>query len=356
VDQLDGFWRGRRVLLTGHSGFKGGWLALWLHSLGARVTGLSLAPQTRPALFDVARIAEGIDSRIGDVRDASAVNQALRSASPEIVFHLAAQALVAEGYAAPVDTYATNVLGTVQILEAVRAAPSVKALLAVTSDKCYDNREIQRGYREDEPLGGRDPYSSSKACAELVTSAYRESFLRQKGVAVASARAGNTVGGGDWSPHRLVPDLVSAFVGGETAGLRRPGAVRPWQHVLDPLAGYLILGQKLLTDGQRFAQAWNFGPLEEDATTVGDFAGRFAKAWGGGARAVSEPAQFPHEAATLRLDATKARSALGWQPRWRLDAAIEATVEWYCAWHAKKDMRSFSLAQIERYCKAEAVA
>jgi CDP-glucose 4,6-dehydratase len=317
---------------------------------------LSLAPHTRPALFAEARIAEGVESRIADVRDAAAVTEAVEAAAPEIVFHLAAQALVGEGYAAPVDTYATNVLGTVHLLEALRAAPGVKAFVGVTSDKCYENRETQRAYREDDPLGGHDPYSSSKACAELAIAAYRNSFMRERGVAIASVRAGNAIGGGDWAPHRLVPDLVSAFSRGEMARLRRPAAVRPWQHVLDPLAGYLILGRKLLEQGERYAQAWNFGPLEEDAATVALFAERMATAWGNGARAVPEQSAFPHEATTLRLDVTKARSALGWQPRWRLDVAISATVDWYRAWHAKQDMRAFSLAQIASYSKAEALA
>jgi CDP-glucose 4,6-dehydratase len=297
-----------------------------------------------------------MESRIADVRDPAAVTETVRAAAPEIVFHLAAQALVVEGYAAPVDTYATNVLGTVHVLEALRAAPGAKAFVGITSDKCYENRETERAYREDDPLGGHDPYSNSKACAELAIAAYRDSFMRQRGVAVASVRAGNAVGGGDWAPHRLVPDLVSAFARGETAHLRRPSAVRPWQHVLDPLAGYLLLGRRLLEHGERYAQAWNFGPLEEDATTVGAFAERVAKAWGDGARAVPQQTDFPHEATTLKLDVAKARTVLGWQPRWRLEAAIGATVDWYRAWHAKQDMRAFSLAQIARYSEAQVLA
>ena len=356
LEARDGFWRGRRVLITGHTGFKGGWLALWLQQLGARVTGLSLAPAAQPALFEVARVAEGIDSRIGDIRDAGAVTQAMAAAAPEIVFHMAAQALVAEGYAEPVDTYATNVLGTARVLEATRGVPAVKAFVSVTSDKCYRNREGAQGSREGDPLGGPDPYSSSKACAELVTSAYRDAFLRASGVAVASVRAGNAIGGGDWAAHRLVPDLVGAFSRGEAARLRRPDAIRPWQHVLDPLAGYLALGRALLEQGERRAQAWNFGPDARDAASVEQFARRVATAWGGGARVEIERGSFPHETATLMLDASKARAELGWRPRWPLDQAIEATVAWYRAWLARQDMRAFTLGQIAAYGEAQVAA
>lgn len=354
LDLGGAFWRGRRVFVTGHTGFKGSWLALWLRALGARVTGYALAPAAAPCLYEAARAGDGIRSVIGDLRDASALGAALRDAQPEIVFHLAAQSLVGTGYAAPVETYSTNVIGTAHLLEQVRAAPSVRAVVGVTSDKCYDNRERAQGYREDEPLGGRDPYSSSKAAAELVIAAYRDSFLRARGVAVASARAGNAIGGGDWAADRLVPDLLAAFARGEAAMLRRPKAVRPWQHLLDPLAGYLALGRQLLEHGDLYAEAWNFGPRESELVTVAQLAEQVAAAWGHGARTAVSTAETPHEARTLQLDASKAHARLGWQPRWNLAAAVQATVEWHRAWIAGQDMHAYSRGQIERYCAAAA--
>jgi CDP-glucose 4,6-dehydratase len=354
LDLGGAFWRGRRVFVTGHTGFKGSWLVLWLRALGAEVSGYALAPPTAPCLYEVARAGEGIRSVTGDVRDAAALGGALREAQPEIVFHLAAQSLVVAGYSAPMETYSTNVLGTAQLLEQARSVGSVRAVVGVTTDKCYENRERAQGYREDEALGGRDPYSSSKAAAELVIAAYRDSFLRERGVAVASARAGNALGGGDWAAQRIVPDLLAAFARGEAAELRRPAAVRPWQHVLDPLAGYLALGRRLLERGDEFAEAWNFGPGEGELVSVAQLAAEVASAWGNAARTTSSTAETPHEALTLQLDASKARARLGWQPRWNFKTTIRATVDWHRAWLAGKDMRAFSLGQIERYSAAAA--
>lgn len=354
LDLGGAFWRGRRVFLTGHTGFKGSWLALWLQALGAKVTGYALTPATRPSLYEVANAGAGIASVIGDVRDGGALGKAIRDSQAEIVYHLAAQSLVVAGYAAPLETFSVNVLGTAQLLEAVRTAESVRAVVGVTSDKCYDNRERPQGYREDEALGGHDPYSSSKACAELVIAAYRDSFLRGRAVAVASARAGNAIGGGDWAADRLVPDLLAAFARGEEAQLRHPGAIRPWQHVLDLLAGYIVLGRRLLEHGEAYAEAWNFGPREGGQVTVSQLAERAAAAWGNGARAVAVSADTPREAGILQLDAAKARTRLGWRERWDVDTAIRATVEWHRAWLDHRDMHAYSLGQIERYCTAAA--
>ncbi|HLX82080.1 MAG TPA: CDP-glucose 4,6-dehydratase [Burkholderiales bacterium] len=352
LDLGGAFWHGRRVFVTGHTGFKGSWLILWLRALGAEVTGYALAPATAPCLYEAARAHEGISSLIGDVRDAAALGSALRDARPEIVFHLAAQSLVSAGYAAPVETYSTNVIGTAQLLEQVRGVQMVRAVVAVTSDKCYDNREREQGYREEEALGGRDPYSSSKAGAELVIAAYRDSFLRARGIALASARAGNAIGGGDWATGRLVPDLLAAFARGEAAILRRPQAIRPWQHVLDPLAGYLTLGRRLLEHGDEYAEAWNFGPREGELVAVAQLAGQVGAAWGNSARTTVSTANTPHEAHTLQLNASKARTRLGWRPRWDFMAAVRATVEWHRAWIAGEDMHTYSLGQIERYSAA----
>ncbi len=351
------FWRGRRVLLTGHTGFKGSWLGLWLQHLGAQVTGYALAPPTQPSLFAVARVASGMTSHLADIRDPTRLNEALRAAQPEIVLHLAAQALVRQGYADPVATYATNVMGTVNLLEAVRQTPGVRAVVIVTSDKCYENREWVWGYRENEPLGGRDPYSSSKACAELVTHAYREAFFTpgqpaQPGIALASARAGNVIGGGDWAADRLIPDLLRALAAGEPVVIRSPQAIRPWQHVLEPLAGYLLLAERLHAQGPDFATAWNFGPAEEDARPVQWLVERLAAAWQAGGAAAHwrlDPQPQPHEAHYLKLDCAKARSQIGWQPRWPLEEAIRRIAAWHQAHAASADMRDQSLRELTDY-------
>jgi CDP-glucose 4,6-dehydratase len=343
------FWRGRRVLLTGHTGFKGGWLALWLADMGAEVHGYALAPPTEPNLFGVARVQDCLAShRVADVRDGDAVLAAVQAARPEIVLHLAAQPLVRHSYAAPVETYAVNVMGTVNLLEALRQVSGVRAVVNVTSDKCYENREWFWPYRENEALGGFDPYSSSKACAELVTAAYRQSFLEPAGTGLASARAGNVIGGGDWAADRLVPDFLRALDSGEALVLRSPAAVRPWQHVLEPLAGYLMLAERLHASSGPFAGAWNFGPDEADARTVQWIVERLCKSVPGARWNCTDQPQ-PHEAATLRLDSAKAKSALGWRPRWDLATALDATLDWHRAWRRGDDMARFSLSQIAAY-------
>jgi CDP-glucose 4,6-dehydratase len=342
------FWKGKRVFLTGHTGFKGSWLSLWLQQLGATVTGYALAPATQPNLFDVAAVSDGMTSIIGDIRDLKNLRHALSTSQAEIVLHLAAQALVSEGYRDPIGTYTSNVLGTANLLEAVRNTPTVQSVVMITSDKCYENKEWPWPYRESEPLGGHDPYSSSKACAELITASYRNAYLAKSGISVASARAGNVIGGGDWSPNRLVPDLLAAFSEGHPAHLRRPQSMRPWQHVLEPLAAYLILAERMTTDPS-LARAWNFGPDERDCLSTGEIATRLAKVWGGDASWTPEACQFPHEAITLRLDSSLAHTHLGWHPRWTLDAALAATVAWHKAWLNAESMRNVTLSQIKRF-------
>lgn len=348
------FWRGRRVLVTGHTGFKGSWLCLWLASLGAEVHGYALSPPTNPALFDVAKVGDLLAaSEIADVRDCESLSAAVGRARPEIVFHLAAQPLVRYSYRAPVETYAVNVMGTVHLLEAVRQNDCVRAVVSVTTDKCYENREWSWGYRENEPLGGHDPYSSSKACAELVSAAYRTSFLAESRVALATARAGNVIGGGDWAADRLLPDFLRALDAGETLTIRSPGAIRPWQHVLEPLSGYLALAEALVESGTQAAEAWNFGPVDDDARPVGwildHLAARVPEL-----RWHCDSAPQPHEANYLKLDSSKARARLGWAPRWRLDKALDMTVAWHRAWQRGDDMRVLSMAQIAEYADADA--
>ncbi len=348
------FWRGRRVFVTGHTGFKGSWLCLWLHDLGARVTGFALPPPTRPSLFEVARVGGLVNSLIGDVRDLAALTDALRSSRPEIVIHMAAQSLVREFYDQPVETYATNVMGTVHLFEAVRIVGGVRSLICVTSDKCYENRESEQPYREDDPMGGFDPYSSSKGCAELVTAAYRRSFfpvedIGRHGVALASARAGNVVGGGDWARDRLIPDLLTGFSTGRRPVIRFPNSIRPWQHVMEPLAGYLMLAEKLWRGEARFAAGWNFGPDEHDARPVNWIADRLAQAWGGGAGWDKSDLPQPHEAGYLKLDSTRARAELGWSPTWPLEICLERIVEWQHAFLAGRDARDTTLAQIRAH-------
>ncbi|TXH31576.1 MAG: CDP-glucose 4,6-dehydratase [Burkholderiaceae bacterium] len=343
------FWRGKRVFLTGHTGFKGGWISLWLQSMGAEVHGLALMPPPTPALFDEARVASGMHSTIGDIRDLATVVSAMQDCQPEIVIHMAAQPLVRYSYVAPVETYATNVMGTVHVLEAARQVASVRAIVNVTTDKCYENKEWVWGYRESEPMGGYDPYSNSKGCSELVTSAYRQSFFQQGRVALASARAGNVIGGGDWASDRLVPDILRAFVAQQPVVIRNPHATRPWQHVLEPLSGYLTLAERLYQDGQALAEGWNFGPRDEDARPVQWIVEDMVRRWGRGADWQLDPGEHPHEAHYLKLDISKAAAGLGWQPRWNLPTALQHIVDWHQVWLDQGDVRAMCLQQIQQY-------
>ena len=354
VEVTSTLWQGKHVLLTGHTGFKGSWLSLWLQSMGAQVVGYALAPPTTPSLFDVAEVGKAMTSIIGDIRDLEKLRAVFTEHKPEIVIHMAAQPLVRYSYIEPVETYSTNVMGTVNLLEAVRSTPSVKAVVNITSDKCYENREWVWGYRETEAMGGYDPYSSSKGCAELVASAYRNSYFhpdkyQQHGVALASARAGNVIGGGDWAGDRLIPDILRAIVQNKPVHIRNPHAIRPWQHVLEPLAGYLQLAQKLYTEGAAYAEGWNFGPNDEDAKPVQWIVENLTAAWGEGASWKLDGGVHPHEAHYLKLDCSKAKIQLGWQPKWHLDTTLDAIVEWHRAHRDGKDMRTLSLRQIQHY-------
>ncbi|NMM13787.1 MAG: CDP-glucose 4,6-dehydratase [Rhodoferax sp.] len=343
------FWHGKRVLLTGHTGFKGSWLSLWLQSMGAQVVGYALAPPTNPSLFDVAKVSQGMTSIIGDIRDLVKLQAVFAEHKPEIVIHMAAQPLVRYSYQNPVETYSTNVMGTVHLLEAVRNSPGVKAVVNVTTDKCYENKEWAWGYRENEPMGGHDPYSNSKGCAELVTSAYRSSFFQEKSIAMASARAGNVIGGGDWAADRLIPDILRAFEQNQPVIIRNPHATRPWQHVLEPLSGYLALAERLYTDGQTFAEGWNFGPTDDDAQPVQWIVEHMVSSWGNGASWQQDGGVHPHEANYLKLDISKAKARLGWQPRWTLQAALQASVDWHQQWLAGANMQAVTLGQINQY-------
>lgn len=344
------FWREKRVLLTGHTGFKGGWLSLWLQSMQAEVGGFALAPPTTPSLFTEARVADGMNSCIGDIRNLDAVTAEIARFKPEIIIHMAAQPLVRLSYSDPVATYATNVMGTVHVLEAARTVGGVRAIVNVTTDKCYENKEWVWGYREDEPMGGYDPYSNSKGASELVTSAYRRSFFQQSGTALASARAGNVIGGGDWAADRLVPDILRAFESNQPVLIRNPHSIRPWQHVLEPLSGYLLLAEKLYTGGQAWADGWNFGPNDDDARPVQWIVDQMVSSWGNGASWQLDGDQnHPHEAHHLKLDIGKAKARLGWQPRWNLATALEKITTWQRAWLANENMQSRCLEQIQSY-------
>ena len=345
------FWRAKRVLVTGHTGFKGSWLCLWLQSLGAEVLGYALAPETEPNLFGLARVGDGMESVIANVQDGEALKAAVRRFRPEVVLHLAAQSVVRRSYEEPVETYATNVMGTVNLLEAVRGSDSVRAVVVVTSDKCYENREWEWGYRENEPMGGSDPYSNSKGCAELVTAAYRASFFAdgKSRAAVGSARAGNVIGGGDWTRDRLIPDIMNGIAANRVVPIRNPGAIRPWQHVLEPLQGYLMLAEKLHDEGATFAGAWNFGPGDADCRPVRWIVARLSEEWGDGVRWEIDTRIQPHEANYLKLDSSKAMARLGWRPRWDLTAALRSIVRWQRAHLAGGDMRAVVLDQIREH-------
>jgi CDP-glucose 4,6-dehydratase len=349
-----GFWTGRRVFLTGHTGFKGSWLSLWLQRLGSQVVGYAQAPPTQPDMFTAAGVQHGMRSILGDVCDGAHLQCALKDAQPEVVIHLAAQPLVRLSYAEPVETYATNVMGTVNLLEAVRRTPGVRAVVCVTSDKCYENHGNEAAYRESDPMGGHDPYSSSKGCAELICAAYRHSYFhpsrhRDHGVALATARAGNVIGGGDWAQDRLVPDTLRAFEIAEAVRLRHPNSVRPWQHVLEPLRGYLMLAERLYKDGPAFSDGWNFGSLPEDAKPVSWIVGEMARRWPGGAKWEAAPGPHPHEASHLQLDIEKAARHLAWTPALRLSDALDLVIRWADAYRNCEDMRSITLGQIAAY-------
>lgn len=345
-----GFWRERRVLLTGHTGFKGAWLALWLESMGALVTGFSDGVPTDPSLYELARVGSGMESIEGDVRDPDALARALAASRAEVVIHMAAQSLVRRSFAEPRETYEVNLMGTVNVLDAVRLQPGdVRAIVNVTSDKCYENREWEWGYREDEPMGGHDPYSSSKGCAELVASAYRRSFFSHPdGPRLASARAGNVIGGGDWGEDRLVPDIMRAALAGDEVRVRNPNSLRPWQHVLNPLSGYLVLAQALWEEPEH-AGGWNFGPTDEDARPVGWIVERLHELWPGELRSTLDDGPHPHEASYLKLDSSRARLRLGWRPLVGLDRTLHSIVDWYRALRDGEDMRAVTLGQIEAF-------
>jgi CDP-glucose 4,6-dehydratase len=348
------FWNEKRVFLSGHTGFKGSWLCLWLHALGSRVTGYALPPPTSPSLFELAQVEPLVRSQIADVRDGEAVRRVLQESQAEIIFHLAAQPIVRDSYRNPVETYAVNVMGTVHLLEAARYCPAVKAVVNITSDKCYENREWVWGYREVEPMGGYDPYSNSKACSELVTASYRASFFNPTdysthGVALASARSGNVIGGGDWAADRLIPDCVRSLLRGEKIRIRNPLATRPWQHVLEPLGGYLLLAQKLYEEGPDFAEAWNFGPEDSDARPVEWIVKEICSRWGEEAGYEIDRGDQPHEARYLKLDCSKAKSRLGWYPRWNLEQALEKVLEWVRAYRQGGDLRETCWKQIREY-------
>lgn len=348
------FWRKKRVLITGHTGFKGAWLSIWLMKLGAEVFGYALKPPTSPSLFDLCGLDKELVSGIGDVRDAKGLSDAVRKHQPEIVFHLAAQPLVLESYRRPVETYETNIMGTAHLLEAVRQCESVSAVVVVTTDKCYENREWHWGYRENDPLGGHDPYSVSKACAELITDSYRRSFFSSRaagahGAAIASARAGNVIGGGDWAENRLIPDCVRALSAGETISIRNPGAVRPWQHVLEPLGGYLLLAQKLCEEGARFAEAWNFGPDDSGAKPVEWMVRNLCALWGKDAAYRICSVDQAHEANYLKLDCSKAKARLNWRPRWDLKRALRQIVMWTEACRAGEHPLEICFKQIDAF-------
>lgn len=345
------FWRDKKVFLTGHTGFKGSWLSLLLQNLGAEITGYALSVPTEPSMFLQVGVANGMKSIVGDIRDREALSIAIKNAKPEVVIHLAAQPLVRRSYFDPVETYSTNIMGTVNLLEAVRNSSSVRALVNVTTDKCYANKEWVWGYREEEPMGGNDPYSSSKGCVELISQSYRKSFFIAEGIAMATARAGNVIGGGDWASDRLVPDTLRSLEKNQPIKIRNPHAIRPWQHVLEPLSGYLLLAERLYEFDQLDAEGWNFGPNDEDARSVQWIVEKICKAWGNESKWILEDANILHEANYLRLDISKARQRLNWEPRWTLQTALSNTVDWHLSWLSGQDIRLKSLQQINNYFK-----
>lgn len=344
------FWKRKKVYLTGNTGFKGSWLSLWLHSMGAEVKGYALAPPTKPALFEVAKIGTLFETEIGDIRNLDQLTHSIQSFNPDIVLHLGAQSLVLRSYEDPIETYTTNVIGTANVLQACRNLTNLKAIVSVTTDKCYENQEWVWGYRENEPLGGKDPYSSSKACAELVTSAFRHSFFNDpQGPQVATARAGNVIGGGDWTEHGLIADILRAFEQSKPVVVRNPLAIRPWQHVLEPLSGYLMLAEALYQDGGKYAEAWNFGPTEADCKSVNWILDHMVGLWGAGASWELDRQAKPHEARLLKLDSSKAATYLNWTPQWRLETVLDNVVQWHQEWHAGGNMAQRCLTDIAAY-------
>ena len=344
------FWKGKRVFITGHTGFKGSWLSLWLQQMGAEVKGFSLTPPTTPSLFAEANVAQQMQSEIGDIRDFSKLSESIRTFNPDVLLHLAAQPLVRLSYKEPIETYSTNVMGTVNVLEASRYASHLKAIVVITTDKCYENREWEWGYRENEPMGGHDPYSNSKGCAELVVSAYRRSFFHTNDTAaVASARAGNVIGGGDWAEDRLIPDILRAFEKQQPVIIRNPLSTRPWQHVLEPLSGYLVLAQQLYNQGNIFAEGWNFGPKDDDCQPVQWILDKMVYFWGEGAHYQIDNSEQPHEANFLKLDCSKAASRLKWHSQWRLEQTLEQIIQWHRAWLQGEEMQTHCLREIKEY-------
>ena len=344
------FWKGKKVYLTGHTGFKGSWLSLWLQNMGAVVKGYSLDVNTKPALFTIANVAEEMESEIGDIRDLEQLTKSMVSFQPDILIHMAAQPLVRLSYKEPVATYRTNVIGTVNVLEAARKCTNLKSIVSVTSDKCYENKERERGYKENEPMGGHDPYSSSKGCAELVTSAYRRSFFSSENTAsLASARAGNVIGGGDWAEDRLIPDILRAFEKSEPVIIRNPLSTRPWQHVLEPLSGYLVLAQELFLNGDEFAEGWNFGPKDEDCKPVSWILDKMVTSWGNNASWSLDKNNNPHEAGFLKLDCSKASNRLKWNSKWNLQETLEMIVNWHQNYLKGFNMNKECLKEINKY-------
>ncbi len=344
------FWRGKRVFLTGHTGFKGSWLSLWLSSLGAEVKGYALNPPTSPSLFNEAKVGTFIDSQIGDIRDQSVLHESMIAFNPDILFHMAAQPLVRYSYDEPIETYEINVIGTAKVLEVARNCPNLKSIVNITTDKCYENDERIQGYKEGDPMGGYDPYSSSKGCVELVTSAYRRSFLQDQGVGLASVRAGNVIGGGDWADDRLIPDILRSFEKNESVVIRNPNATRPWQHVLEPLSGYLVLAQKLYNDQDKYAEGWNFGPHKSDVKPVDWILDEMISKWPNASWELDQNSN-PHEAGFLQLDISKAESKLGWKPVWGLSHTLKKIIDWQKAWLNQENMQIVCLSEIQEYMK-----
>jgi CDP-glucose 4,6-dehydratase len=346
------FWENKKVFLTGHTGFKGSWVSLWLKSMGANVKGYSLVPSTTPNIFTEANVAEEMESEVGDIRDLDKISKSMSAFNPDILIHMAAQPLVRLSYNDPVNTYTTNVIGTVNVLEAARKCVNLKAIVSITTDKCYENNEWEWGYRENEAMGGHDPYSSSKGCAELVTSAYRRSFFGAEGTAsIASARAGNVIGGGDWADDRLIPDILKAFEKSEPVVIRNPLSTRPWQHVLEPLSGYLVLAQELYLKGDAYAEAWNFGPKDEDCKPVNWILDKMVSKWGAGASWELDKENNPHEAGFLKLDCSKAASRLKWQPKWNLEETVNLIIDWHQLYLNKQDVKVQCLKEIKKYTR-----